>query len=159
MGYRRSEAIGRPLSDFMTADSRRRYDEVVWSALRRGGEIRDVEHQFVRKSGEIIDVLLSARLELSDGKPVRMLGGLIDITARKRAEEALRQSQRMEAIGQLTGGVAHDFNNLLMVISGATFMLGRITPEPGTGRALQLIANAVKRGQVLTSQLLSFARR
>ena len=65
----------------------------------------------------------------------------------------------MEAIGQLTGGVAHDFNNLLMVVSGATFMLGRIAPEPGTGRALQLIANAVKRGQALTSQLLSFARR
>jgi two-component system NtrC family sensor kinase len=65
----------------------------------------------------------------------------------------------MEAMGQLTGGVAHDFNNLLMVISGATYKLGKAVTDPATGRALDMIANAVKRGQNLTNQLLSFARR
>jgi two-component system NtrC family sensor kinase len=91
-----------------------------------------------------------------------MLGGLIDITARKRAEEALRQSQRMEAIGQLTGGVAHDFNNLLMVISGAAQKLARSVPhadDASAARPLDMIATAVKRGQNLTGHLLSFARR
>jgi len=158
IGYERAEAVGRVLTDFMTEDSRTRYEQTAWPILHADGEIKEAEFQFVKKSGAVLDVLLSARVQKS-GAVVRTLSGSIDITARKRTEEALRQSQRMEAIGQLTGGVAHDFNNLLMVISGATFMLGRITPEPGTGRALQLITNAVKRGQVLTSQLLSFARR
>ena len=103
-------------------------------SLQRGEEIREVELQFVRKSGEVLDVLLSAHEELSDGKPVRTLGGLIDITARKRAEEALRRSQRMEAIGQLTGGVAHDFNNLLMVVSGAAEKLRRTLRISGRPR-------------------------
>jgi PAS domain S-box-containing protein len=158
IGYERAEAVGRELTDFMTEDSRARYEQTAWPILRADGEIQDAEFQFVKKSGAVLDVLLSARVQRS-GAIVRTLSGSVDITARKRTEEALRQSQRMEAIGQLTGGVAHDFNNLLMVISGASFMLGRIAPEPGTGRALQLIANAVKRGQALTSQLLSFARR
>jgi PAS domain S-box-containing protein len=158
IGYERAEAVGRELTDFMTEDSKARYEQTAWPILRADGEIKEAEFQFVKKSGAVLDVLLSARVQKS-GAIVRTLSGSVDITARKRTEEALRQSQRMEAIGQLTGGVAHDFNNLLMVISGATFMLGRVAPEPGAGRALQLIGNAVKRGQVLTSQLLSFARR
>jgi PAS domain S-box-containing protein len=158
IGYERAEAVGRELTDFMTEDSKARYVQTAGPILGADGEIKEAEFQFVKKSGAVLDVLLSARVQKS-GAVVRTLSGSIDITARKRAEEALRQSQRMEAIGQLTGGVAHDFNNLLMVISGAIFMLGRFAPEPGTGRALQLITNAVKRGQVLTSQLLSFARR
>jgi PAS domain S-box-containing protein len=92
LGYTREEVGGRTLTDFTTEDSRRQYDEIVWPSLRRGEEIREAELQLVRKSGEILDVLLSAHEELSNGKPVRTLGGLIDITARKRAEEALRRS-------------------------------------------------------------------
>jgi two-component system NtrC family sensor kinase len=88
-----------------------------------------------------------------------MLGGIVDITARKRTEEALRRSQRLEAIGQLTGGVAHDFNNLLMVIAGAADKLGRTIQDEKVARPLEMIATAVKRGKDLTSQLLSFARR
>ncbi len=159
MGYRRDEAIDRQLTEFMTAESGARYEQAAWPVLRAGGEIKELEFQFVRKSGAVLDVLLSARVEKAGASFVRTLSGLIDITARKRTEEALRQSQRMEAIGQLTGGVAHDFNNLLMVISGATHKLGKAVTEPGAGRALDMIANAVKRGQNLTNQLLSFARR
>lgn len=158
IGYERAEAVGRELTDFMTDDSRARYEQTVRPVLRADGEIKEAEFQFVKKSGAVLDVLLSARVQKS-GAIVRTLSGLIDITARKRTEEALRQSQRMEAIGQLTGGVAHDFNNLLMVISGATYLLSRDVPDRGMGRAFDMIANAVKRGQILTSQLLSFARR
>jgi PAS domain S-box-containing protein len=159
LGYARQDAIGRKLTDFMTDDSERHYEDVAWPKLERGGEVRDAEYQLVRKSGEILDVLLSARTELSSDNSHLTLGGVIDVTARKRAEEALRQSQRMEAIGQLTGGVAHDFNNLLMVISGAAERLRRTATDPGAGRPLEMISTAVKRGQNLTGHLLSFARR
>jgi PAS domain S-box-containing protein len=159
LGYTREEVSGRTLTDFMSKESKRQYDEIVWPHLRRGEEVREVELQFVRKSGEVLDVLLSAHEELSHGKPVRTLGGLIDITARKHAEEALRRSQRMEAIGQLTGGVAHDFNNLLMVVNGAAEKLRRTLVDHRAAKPLDMIATAVKRGQNLTSHLLSFARR
>jgi PAS domain S-box-containing protein len=159
LGYTREEVSGRKLTDFMTEGSRRHHDEIVWPSLQRGEEIREVELKFVRKSGVVLDVLLSAHEELLDGKPVRTLGGLIDITARKRAEEASRRSQRMEAVGQLTGGVAHDFNNLLMVVNGAAERLRRTFPDERATKPLEMIATAVKRGQTLTSHLLSFARR
>ena len=159
LGYTREEALGRKLTDFMTPESAQRYQEVARASSQCGGELPEAEYQFVRKSGETLDTLLSAREELSGGEPVRTLGGLIDITSRKRAEEALRQSQRMEAIGQLTGGVAHDFNNLLMVINGAAEKVKRSVPEKQVSLPLEMIATAVKRGQKLTSQLLSFARR
>src|SRR5216684_1405911 len=159
LGYPRGDTTGRDLTDFMTEDSKRRYDKTVWPSLQLGDDIQEVECRFVRKSGEVLDVLLNAHQERADGKPVRMLGGIVDITARKQAEEALRRSQRMEAMGQLTGGVAHDFNNLLMVITGAADRLGRTIQDEKVAGSLEMIATAVKRGKDLTSHLLSFARR
>jgi len=159
LGHTREEALGRKLTDFMTQESAQRYQEAVRASSQCSGELPQAEYQFVRKSGEILDTLLSAREELSGGEPMRTLGGLIDITSRKRAEEALRQSQRMEAIGQLTGGVAHDFNNLLMVVNGAAEKVRRTVPQESVSLPLEMITTAVKRGQKLTGQLLSFARR
>jgi PAS domain S-box-containing protein len=159
MGCAREEAIGRNLTEFMTLESKARYEEIAWPSLHETGEIREAEFQFVRKSGEVLDVLLSAHLDVTQKQSPRTLGGLIDVTARKRAEEAMRQSQRMEAIGQLTGGVAHDFNNLLMVISGATEKLRRTLADPNAAGPLEMIATAVERGQTLTGHLLSFSRR
>jgi signal transduction histidine kinase/CheY-like chemotaxis protein len=83
-----------------------------------------------------------------------------EVADRHAAEEALRQAQKMDALGQLTGGVAHDFNNLLMVITGNLSLLARTVPDDGP--AMNLIATAQKaaaRGAQLTSQLLAFARR
>jgi signal transduction histidine kinase len=83
-----------------------------------------------------------------------------EITERRQAEDALRQSQKMEAIGQLTGGVAHDFNNLLMVITNNLDLLVRA--EPGTerhGNLIEAAQRAAARGAQLTGQLLAFARR
>ena len=95
-----------------------------------------------------------------DGKPIRMAGVLIDTTDQQRTEDALRQAQKMEAIGQLTGGVAHDFNNLLTVIIGGLDMLIR-RPEK-TDRVLRLAEaamTAARRGEQLTQQLLAFSRK
>src|SRR5690606_17547856 len=90
-----------------------------------------------------------------------------DITERKEAEaalaqanEELMQSQKLEAIGRLTGGVAHDFNNLLMAISGSLELLRKRMPEDE--RLLKLVDNAmqgIQRGATLTQRMLAFARR
>ncbi|NVN86826.1 MAG: response regulator [Rhodopseudomonas sp.] len=78
---------------------------------------------------------------------------------RQVAEDALRQSQRLEALGRLTGGVAHDFNNLLMVVGGSAQKLRRRHNDPQDQRCLDMIDSAVAKGTGLTRQLLSFSRR
>ena len=84
----------------------------------------------------------------------------VDITERRQAEEVLRQSQKMEAVGQLTGGVAHDFNNLLTIIRSATdFLRRRELPEERRRRYVDAISETVERASKLTGQLLAFARR
>jgi two-component system, NtrC family, sensor kinase len=78
---------------------------------------------------------------------------------REAAEGALRQAQRLEAIGQLTGGVAHDFNNLLMIVSGSVHRLRRDVSDEKQLQLLDAITNATQRGESLTRQLLAFSRR
>ena len=78
---------------------------------------------------------------------------------REAAEDALRQGQRLEAIGQLTGGVAHDFNNLLMIVSGTVQRLRRHITDDKQAHLLDTIVTATQRGESLTRQLLAFSRR
>jgi two-component system NtrC family sensor kinase len=89
----------------------------------------------------------------------RTRGFYEEIERRELAEATLKQAQRMEAVGQLTGGVAHDFNNLLMVISGNVDRLRRDLADTRAARALDAIEMAARRGSSLTRQLLSFSRR
>jgi PAS domain S-box-containing protein len=94
------------------------------------------------------------------GKVTAVLAEGVDVTDRRRNEEALRQAQKMEAVGQLTGGVAHDFNNLLTIIRSATdFLRRRDLPEDRRGRYIDAISDTVDRASKLTGQLLAFARR
>ncbi|WP_236024756.1 ATP-binding protein [Arenibaculum pallidiluteum] len=81
------------------------------------------------------------------------------IAERRKAEEALRQSQKMEAIGQLSGGVAHDFNNLLQAMSACLRMIERRSPAPEIAPLIEAGRQAVDRGAKLTQQLMAFARR
>jgi len=94
------------------------------------------------------------------GRTTQVFGASVDVTQHKRLEEDLRQAQKMEAIGQLAGGVAHDFNNLLMVILGQASL---ISTYPGiaepTDEALREIVAAGERAASLTAQLLAFGRR
>jgi two-component system NtrC family sensor kinase len=82
-----------------------------------------------------------------------------EVEHRSRAESALRQVQKLEALGRLTGGVAHDINNLLMVISNNLHLLRRLDPALEQSRQLAAIGRAVNSGERLTRQLLAFARR
>jgi two-component system cell cycle sensor histidine kinase/response regulator CckA len=91
-----------------------------------------------------------------DGGPPCMQGVMMDITERKLLEAQLRQSQKMEAIGQLAGGIAHDFNNLLMVIRGHADMLSTVVQKPEAN--VQPILKAADRAAALIKQLLAFSR-
>jgi PAS domain S-box-containing protein len=162
MGYDdRDEVLGRPLTDFMTPESVEKLASDAWPRLLETGGYDDVEYQVIKKSGEIADVLASVRAwRDSEGRFVRSMAALIDVTARKRTEEALRQAQKVEAMGQLTGGVAHDFNNLLSPIIGGLDLLQR--RGVGDARAQQTIGSALQaaeRAKTLVQRLLAFARR
>jgi PAS domain S-box-containing protein len=94
------------------------------------------------------------------GAVTGVVSDAVDITDRRRNEEELRQSQKMDAVGQLTGGVAHDFNNLLTVIRSATDLLRRPDlPTERRERYINAISDTIDRASKLTSQLLAFARR
>jgi PAS domain S-box-containing protein len=162
LGYTRGEVIGRRFTDFMTAESKAQRRNVDRPILLQGGNITEAAYHLVKKSGEVIDVLLSLRVERENGKFVRTLAGLVDVTAHNRAEEALRQSQKMDAVGQLTGGIAHDFNNLLTVILGNIEMAARNLKEGNHDKLHRLIEAArlgAVRAATLTQRLLAFSRR
>ncbi len=94
-----------------------------------------------------------------EGIVTALVAEAVDVSERRQAEAALRQSQKMEAIGQLTGGVAHDFNNLLMVISGGLSILDRQPDHQRRQKILQGMRRATERGASLSRQLLAFSRR
>jgi PAS domain S-box-containing protein len=167
-GYESSEIIGTHFGVFYTEDDRRAgLPEQVLAATTKQGKL-EAEGWRVRKDGTrfwasiVIDVIRGA-----DGGLVGFAKVTRDVTDKKRAQEeldrareALAQSQKMEAIGQLTGGVAHDFNNLLMAISGSLELLKKRVPEdPRTVRLIETAAQAVERGAALTRRMLAFARR
>ncbi len=94
------------------------------------------------------------------GKPVRMLGSLSNISEKRAADERRQQAQRLEAIGQLTGGVAHDFNNILTVILGnAEMLLDHLGNDAQAHAMADVTIRAAERGAELTDRLLAFARR
>ncbi|MBV1799379.1 ATP-binding protein [Siccirubricoccus sp. G192] len=124
-------------------------------ARRRQYEVRAHLAERERAAQELEDLVAARTRELEAAN--RELRA--QIAERERVEESLRHAQRIEAIGQLTGGVAHDFNNLLMVISGGLDMLDRQGDPARRQRLLDGMRQAAERGAGLTRQLLAFSRR
>jgi PAS domain S-box-containing protein len=124
---------------------------------RSGQRKRQQEHTF--HDGRTLALEISDSFIEVRNRPLLMLSLFRDITSQKRLEEQLRQSQKMEAIGQLAGGVAHDFNNVLTVIQGHASMLAAAGLDDSAARSAQQIVKAAERAAGLTRQLLTFSRR
>ena len=161
LGYTRDEVLGRKSSEFLTEASRQYANDTVLPAFRKTGYCNNIEYQFLKKNGEVLQTLLSAISEMDEhGILVRSLSVLTDITELRAIEKRLRQTEKMESIGQLAGGIAHDFNNVLLGIVGYTEMsLQHARKDSTLERNLLKIMSASDRATQLVKQILTFSRQ
>lgn len=150
------------IHDYLLPQDRARLDAEIMPVAARKGRWAG-EFQFRHRVDDYAIVVHLDFFLIRDpvsGEPVNFATVTRDLREAKRVEEQLRQSQKMEAIGQLTGGVAHDFNNLLMAVVGNLDLLRRHMPEsPKLLRFIDGAMQGAQRGAALTQRLLAFARR
>jgi PAS domain S-box-containing protein len=162
-GWSRSEALGRRLSELIIPEFRRDAHEAGLKRYLRTGHRkilgRRLEVEALRRDGKEIKVELAITgLRRRDG--VVFNGFMRDLTDKVAAQDRIRQAEKMEAVGQLTGGVAHDFNNILTVITGTIEILAEaVRKEPQLAAITKMIDEAASRGADLTQHLLAFARK
>jgi PAS domain S-box-containing protein len=160
-GYRPEEVVGQNVKMLMPEPYRGEHDGYIGHYLRTG-EARIIGYGRVvkglTKDGAIFPMELAVGEARSDGQRI-FTGFIRDLTSRQKMEEELRQSQKIEAIGQLTGGLAHDFNNLLTVITGNLEMLDMSLEASNQRELLKEAQDAAQDGAKLTGQLLAFGRR
>jgi PAS domain S-box-containing protein len=158
-GYAPEEMVGKHISLLTPSDHPDEITEIL-KKIAKGESTEHCESVRVTKDGRRLDVSISVSpLRGASGDIVGASAIARDITAQKRAEGQLRQSQKMEAIGRLAGGVAHDFNNILGIINACTeFLRDRIDPAAEPSLYVENIKKATERGRSLTKQLLAFSR-
>ena len=156
LGYEPAEMIGHSAVEFIHPDDLDS-TRAEMRAARRGRQMRNFETRYVHKDGRAVALTWMGTWS----EPVRrhfFVGR--DLTEKQAAEAQYRQAQKMEAVGQLTGGVAHDFNNILTVITGTIGILAEaVADRPELEAIARMIDEAAERGGQLTKHLLAFARK
>jgi PAS domain S-box-containing protein len=159
IGYSAKELIGkRPVDVVVPEDRKLAADRTRAVAVGEMGASSS-EVRLIRKDGAVVNVRVTSFRIHFEGAPAAM-GIFENVQEHRRLEEQLRQSQKMEAVGRLAGGVAHDFNNLLTAILGHAELLKHALPEGNVSRRqAEQIHRAATRGSQLTGQLLAFSRK
>ncbi len=157
-GMSRDEAVGRTVEDVLGVEQARVPMAHLRECLRTGQPQHYVARRSLAGRTTTIDVMFVLVPEVAPGGDRFVITTARDLTEREKLEAQLRQALKMEAVGQLTGGVAHDFNNLLAIIGGNAELAKR-RPANDTTRQMDNILRATERGVALTRQLLSFSRR
>jgi two-component system, cell cycle sensor histidine kinase and response regulator CckA len=159
-GFSREEAMGRHAS-FMVPPAIRQHVDQIWRGLlNKKGGTRSTNENSTKDGRTISCEWYNTPLVDENGRVLGVASLVQDVTERVALEEKLRQSQKMEAIGRLAGGVAHDFNNLLTVIIGYSQILAEGVPAPSRLKdATKQIRSAADRAAGITKQLLAFSRK
>ncbi|HYL63908.1 MAG TPA: PAS domain S-box protein [Candidatus Methylomirabilis sp.] len=159
MGWSREEAQRINLKQIVPAEHLNQCKQLM-SRLLNEEQLQQFEITLLRKDGKRAVLETSARLLLSEGKKKGIQGIARDVTERRNLENIVRQSQKLEAVGRLSGGLSHDFNNLLCVVSGhAELLMGQLGPEHPGARHVEQIKKAVDNTASLVRQLLVFSRK
>jgi len=158
LGYTVDEMMDRSLFDFMDEEAK----PIAVASLERGKNWTEeqLDFKFRRKDGSALWSTVSSAAIMESGRYDGSLAIVTDITQRNALEQQLRQAQKMEAFGQLAGGVAHDFNNLLTIILGySELQLESLPPDDANRVLIEAIRDAGGRAALLTRQLLAFCRK
>ena len=161
-GYKKDEVLNKSPSIIKSGEMSDDFYDELWKTIKSGKTWTGNFHN-KKSNGDLYwDEAKISPIKNAQGDITHYLGIQSDVTDKRQMELQLRNSQKMDALGKLTGGIAHDYNNMLNVILGYTELMEMVLDDSDNGKAkefLQAIQHATERGSVLTKKLLTFSRK